>query len=116
MDGLGPTPIGNSQQFIDVEVGCRGSAFTERESLVGLANVQAVKVALGVDSDGLDAQAMQAAGDAGGDGAAIGNQDLIEQGTNLCRAVPALCCDSGRPLKGCSCQSAQTSTSTGVGL
>ena len=100
MDGLGAGVGGDGQQFVDLQVGVGGGAFAEAVGLVGQPHVQAVGVAFGVDGNGADAELAQGADDTGGDGATVGDQNLVEHVASLCRAVPGcFVYDSGRPLK-----------------
>ena len=100
VDGLGAGVGGDGQQFVDLQVGVGGGAFAEAVGLVGQPHVQAVGVAFGVDGNGADAELAQGADDTGGDGATVGDQNLVEHVASLCRAVPGcFVYDSGRPLK-----------------
>ena len=88
VDGLGAGVGGNGQQFVDLQIGVGSGAFAEAVGLVGQPHVQAVGVAFGVNGNGADAELAQGADDTGGDGATVGDQNLVEHVASLCRAVP----------------------------
>ncbi len=88
VDGLGAGVGGDGQQLVDLQVGIGSSAFAEAVGFVGQPYVQAVGVAFGVNGNGANTEGAQGADDAGGDGATVGDQNLVEHFASLCRAVP----------------------------
>jgi len=72
--------LGGGDQRGDVEVGLRPLPGTDADRLVRLAQVDRVRVGLGVDRDRLDAELAAGAQDALRDLAAVGDQDSSEHG------------------------------------
>ena len=55
VDGLGAGRFRGGEDFVGVEVALRGGGGTDVDGLVGLGDVEAVAVGVGVDGDGGDA-------------------------------------------------------------
>ena len=84
---------GRVQDALDVQVAGAGRRRADADGLVGQAHVQGMRVGVGVDRHGAHAQLLEGADDAAGDGAAVGDQDLVEHG----RAFSGV---AGRPAVG----------------
>ncbi len=80
VDGLGAGGARGGEDFVGVEVGLRDGGGAEVDGFVGLGDVEAVAIGLGIDGDGGDAHATESADDAAGDGSAVGDEDLGEHG------------------------------------
>jgi hypothetical protein len=78
--GVGAGPTGDVEQLRDVEVGVGRAHAVERVRLVGEADVQGFAVRVGVDGDGGDRGVRTGASDADGDLAAVGDEDLGDEG------------------------------------
>ena len=88
MDRLGVGDLGGRDDRRHVEVALRRRRRADADRLVGQLHVLGVAVGLGVDDDRLDAHLAAGALDAQRDLAAIGDQDLLEHGSDAlgCRA------------------------------
>src|SRR5690606_33447624 len=75
----------------DHQIGLGSRAFAQAVGLIGLLQVQAGDVGLGVHGDALDVQLAQGAQDAAGNGAAVGDQEFVEH---------SRCPRSGGPSRG----------------
>ena len=75
---LGAALAGDGDQLVDVEIGLGGGTFAEAVGFIGLAYEGGFTVGFCVDGDALDTEGTQRALDSGGDGATVGNQDLVE--------------------------------------
>ena len=80
MDRLGPGLLGGLDDLRDVQIALGRNRRADQEGLVGLAHMRSVPIDLGVDGDGADPHLLQGPGDADGDLAAVGYQDLLEHG------------------------------------
>ncbi|MNQ47166.1 hypothetical protein D3C85_610020 [compost metagenome] len=80
VDGLGAALSGDFEDLVHYQIGGRGRAFAEAERLVGLLQVQAGGVGLGVDGYTLHIEGAQGTQDAAGDGAAVGDQEFFKHG------------------------------------
>ncbi|MDH6666760.1 UNVERIFIED_ORG: hypothetical protein M2442_002759 [Methylorubrum zatmanii] len=78
MDGLCAGRLTGGDDGLDVEIALRGRRGAETHGLVGGEYARREAVGVGVDGDRGDAHAPQCAHDAGGDLAAIGDQNLGE--------------------------------------
>ena len=78
--GVGARAACDVEQLRDVEVRLRGARPAERERLVGEAHVQGLAVRVRVHRDGRDAGVRARAGDADGDLATVGDEDLAQGG------------------------------------
>ncbi len=108
------------EQLVLVQVGLRGVAVAQVQRLVRQGHVSGFGVRVGVDRHAGDVQILEGTDDAGGDGAAVGDQNLVEHDVgSLARA--------GRPAVVFPCAGVvpggvfgerryQISTSMGVGL
>ncbi len=108
------------EQLVLVQVGLRGVAVAQVQRLVRQGHVSGFGVRVGVDRHAGHVQILEGTDDAGGDGAAVGNQNLVEHDVgSLARA--------GRPAVVFPCSGVvpggvfnqhryQISTSMGVGL
>ena len=68
----------SGNQFVDAQIAVGRRRRTDRMRLVAKPHMQCVRVGLGIDRDGAQAQPLGGAGDATGDFAAIGDQDGFE--------------------------------------
>ncbi|KZE94510.1 hypothetical protein AVP42_00993 [Agromyces sp. NDB4Y10] len=66
----------NDARRVEVALGCRSRA--DAHGLVGERDVRGARVGVGVDGDGVDAEALQRADDAHGDLAAVGDEHPVE--------------------------------------
>ena len=57
MDRLGAGRLGGGDDLVDIEIGLRGLRRADRNGLIGHVDMQRVAVGVGIDRDGLDAQA-----------------------------------------------------------
>ena len=80
VDGGGATGLGDGENLLHDQVGVGGRAFAEAVGLVGLLDMQAGGVGLGVHGHAAYAQFMESTQDAAGDGAAVGDQQCVEHG------------------------------------
>ena len=78
MDGLGAGHLTGGDDGLDLEIALRGRRGPEAHGLVGGEHARREAVGVGVDGDRGDTHAPQCAHDAGGDLAAIGDQNLGE--------------------------------------
>ncbi len=78
VDGLRAGLAGGGEDFFEVEVALGGGAGADVHGDVGLGDVERTGVGLGVDGDGADAEFLESADDAAGDGAAVGDEDGVE--------------------------------------
>ena len=76
MDGLGAAAPRHVEDGLAAQVGIGGPRAADRPGLVRLAHVLGRGVCLGVDRHRTDAETAAGAGDAAGDLAAVGNEDL----------------------------------------
>ena len=83
MDGLGARGLCGGEHLRRVQIGfaCRGRA--DQDGLIGLPDMQGLRIGLGIDGDGPDAHATGGAEHAAGDLATIGDQDGGEHGSVL---------------------------------
>ena len=80
VDGIHAVLFHQRKQFFLVQVGLTGASLTQTVSLIGLAHMQGIPIRFGKDGNGFHAEGFEGAGDTGGDGAAVGNQNLVEHG------------------------------------
>ena len=78
MDRFGARCLGRRDDLLDHEVGLCRCCRADVDGFVGHLDVQGIAVGIGVDGDGLDAEAACGLDHAAGDLAAIGDQDLLE--------------------------------------
>ena len=90
VDRLGAAGAGGGEDFLHDQIGAGGRAFAEADGLGGLLEVQAGGVGFGVHGDAAHVQFIERAQDAAGNGAAVGDQELVEhEGIPMgWRAVP----------------------------
>jgi len=69
--------LGDAQDFFDVQIGVGGALAVQAEGFIGHAHVQGIKVAVGIDGDGLHAIVGTGAHHADGNLASVGNQDFF---------------------------------------
>ena len=80
MDAVGARGFGRGDQRIDTQIAVGGRRRADAVRLVGKPHMQRVRVGVGIDRDGAQAQPLGGAGDAAGDLTAIGDQDGFEHG------------------------------------
>ena len=80
VDGAGARLLDGGEDGVDVEVRVLGRRRADEHGLVGVADVRRVPVRLRVDGDGAHPEALARAHDAAGDLAAVGDEDLVEEG------------------------------------
>ena len=93
VDRLCAALAGDAENLVHHQVGAGGRAFAQAVGLVGLADVQAGGIGLGIDGDTLHVQGAQGAQDAAGNGAAVGDQQFgkhVQSPRKGWRAVPPL--------------------------
>ena len=78
MDGLRPARPRNFQNAIRAQITFRRRCPPDAHRFVRLRHVQRSTVRLGIDRDRLDAERLQRADDAAGDGAAVRDQDFLK--------------------------------------
>jgi hypothetical protein len=83
VDGVGSAGSGDLRDLLAAQVSFGGSSAGQGIRFVGGANVQCIAVGLGVDGDSGDAHFLQRLGDADGDFATVGNEDLGEHTLRL---------------------------------
>ena len=81
MDGLGARGLRGGQNLRRVQIGVSGRGGADQDGFIGLADVQGLRIGLGIDRDRADAHAAGGAEDATGDLATIGDQDGFEHGS-----------------------------------
>ncbi len=84
---------GNAENLLHHQIGLRCRAFAQAVGLVGLLDMQAGGVGLGVDGHAFHIQGAQRTQDAAGNGAAVGDQKFVEhvqKPSKGWRAVPPL--------------------------
>ena len=79
MDGLRAAAQRGGDHGIDAQVALGGAGAAQADRLADLGRVQRVAVGTGVHAGHRDAEAPAGAGDAAGDLAAVGNQNLLKQ-------------------------------------
>ncbi len=80
VDGIRAGFTGDAENLLRVQIGLCGRAFAQAVGLVGLLQMQAGGVGLGVDGDAVHIQVAQRTQDAAGNGAAVGDQQFVEHG------------------------------------
>ncbi len=100
MDRVGAGDGGGRQDGRDVEVAVLGRRRADADALVGQAHMHRLGIGGGVHGDGRDAQLAAGALDAQRDLAAVGDQDLLEQGgrLRLSRIISTSPYSTGAPL------------------
>ena len=78
MDGLRTAAQGGGDDGVDAQVALGCAATAQADRLADHGRVQRIAVGAGMHAGHGDAQALAGAGDAAGDLAAIGDQDLLE--------------------------------------
>ena len=73
-----PVRAGGLEHALDVEIALAGGRGADQDGLVGLARMRPVRVGLGVDGDGADAEGAAGAEDAARDLSAVGDEDALE--------------------------------------
>ena len=95
VDGTGAGLLCRGQDGLGVQVALRGRGRPDADGHIGLGHVGRVGIGLGIHGHRLQAQGLEAADDAAGDGAAVGDQDGVERrhgGVTSCQAA-------GRPAR-----------------
>ena len=82
MDRLRPRRPGGGQHGLDVEVALPRRGGPDAHRLVGLPDMGRACIGIGEDGHGSDAHPAQGADDPAGDGAAVGDQDLVEHASH----------------------------------
>ncbi len=97
MNRLRTGRVRHVEDLLLIEIALCRRRRTDAHGLVGLPHMQGMPIGLGIHSNRLDAEPLEGADDAAGDGAAIGNQNFVEH--ERCTAGrPALCwAAAGRP-------------------
>jgi len=80
MNGGGAALFGDSEDFVDRQIGRGRRAFAEAVRFSGLGDVQAGSVGFGVHRDAFGLQHIDRAQDATGNRATVGDQDFFEHG------------------------------------
>ena len=83
MDRLDVVAPRDGENLCDIEIRGRRRAVAEGMGDGRVADVAAGEIGFAVDRDACDVEFAQGAEDAAGDGAAIGNQDFLEHGTEF---------------------------------
>ena len=78
VDGFRAGLFGDSEDLLDHQIGAGGRAFAEAKGFIGLLDMQAGGVGLGVHGHAFDVERAQGTQDAAGDGAAVGDQEFVE--------------------------------------
>ena len=87
VDGVAAGPLGDVDDLVDAQVALARGRRADGVRLVGHAHVERRAIGVGVDGDGADAHLAQRAGDADGDLAAVGDEDLAKKTAHLVRPV-----------------------------
>ena len=87
MDGVGAGDLAGGEELRNVEVGVARRRRADADALVGEADMHGVAVGGRVDRDGGDAEFLAGAEDAERDLAAVGDQDLVEEGRGVIHSM-----------------------------
>ncbi|KIR15774.1 hypothetical protein PFLU4_34560 [Pseudomonas fluorescens] len=80
MDRGRAAAFSNRQKLVHRQVSTGRRAFAQAVGFIGLQDMQAGGVGLGIHRDAFDLQLTQGPQDAAGDGATVGDQDFFEHG------------------------------------
>src|SRR6478672_1341475 len=96
MDAIGPGRDGGADHAADVQIALRRGRRADMKRFVRGLDVESVRIGIRIDGNGTQTEPPRGADNAGGDLAAVGDQDLLEHAAVIARASGG-CSASSQP-------------------